>query len=236
MELDDGGTGGLWTDHVTVTAPGTEVLVRYRTGAHAGRPAVTRRPTGGGSAAYVSTRLGSEGLAALPPRLPELAGVTANCPPPVRGRVRDHRAPRPGGRFLFLVNRTDEAVTVPGLIGEVLVGDTGDEGAVVLAGRGSPSCARPPTRRTSAPPTPPPRRGTRQLRGRSGSSVRTRGDRLTTDPREREVRRKMAARELYSDGAPGLEGPGGGAARAARNWPTPATGPARGTRRGAGRS
>ncbi|MGX1409404.1 maltose acetyltransferase domain-containing protein [Streptomyces ambofaciens] len=29
---------------------------------------------------------------------------------------------------------------------------------------------------------------------------------MTTDPREREVRRTMAARELYSDGAPGLEG------------------------------
>ncbi|MGX1515973.1 sugar O-acetyltransferase [Streptomyces collinus] len=29
---------------------------------------------------------------------------------------------------------------------------------------------------------------------------------MTTDPREREVRRRMAARELYADGAPGLEG------------------------------
>ncbi|MFE0419002.1 sugar O-acetyltransferase [Streptomyces tendae] len=29
---------------------------------------------------------------------------------------------------------------------------------------------------------------------------------MTTDPREREVRRRMAARELYADGAPGLAG------------------------------
>ncbi|WP_395576474.1 sugar O-acetyltransferase [Streptomyces sp. BK79] len=29
---------------------------------------------------------------------------------------------------------------------------------------------------------------------------------MTTDPREREVRRRMAAHELYTDGAPGLEG------------------------------
>ncbi|NED05285.1 hypothetical protein G3I55_26910, partial [Streptomyces sp. SID6648] len=41
----------------------------------------------------------------------------------------------PGGRFRFLVNRTDETVTVPGLAGEVLVGTAGDEGGVVLAAR-----------------------------------------------------------------------------------------------------
>ncbi|MDN3253474.1 beta-galactosidase [Streptomyces sp. MA25(2023)] len=136
VELDGAGTGGLWTDRISVTAPETEVLAHYRGGVHAGRPAVTRRPTGRGSAAYVSTRLGAEGLASLLPRLLEPAGVTSDLPAEARGRVEATVRRGPGGRFLFLVNRTDETVTVPGLTGEVLVGDAGEEGTVVLAGRG----------------------------------------------------------------------------------------------------
>ncbi|MZG18846.1 beta-galactosidase, partial [Streptomyces sp. SID5914] len=108
-------------------------LAHYRTGAQAGRPAVTRRPTGTGSAAYVSTRLGADGLAALLPRLLGPAGVASELPAGVRGRVETTVRRGPGGRFRFLVNRTDDAVTVPGLTGEVLVGSTGEDGAVVLA-------------------------------------------------------------------------------------------------------
>ncbi|MFF0679700.1 beta-galactosidase [Streptomyces tendae] len=133
VELDGAGSGSLWTDRITVTAPRTEVLAHYRTGAQAGYPAVTRRPTGSGSAAYVSTRLGADGLAALLPRLLGPAGVASELPAGVRGRVETTVRRGPGGRFLFLVNRTDEAVTVPGLTGEVLVGSTGEDGAVVLA-------------------------------------------------------------------------------------------------------
>ncbi|MFC9056859.1 beta-galactosidase [Streptomyces sp. NPDC057074] len=135
VELDDTSTGDLWTDQVTVTAPETEVLVHYRTGTHAGRPAVTRRPTGSGSAAYVSTRLGAAGLASLLPRLLEPAGVTSELPAGVRGAVEATVRCGPGGRFLFLVNRTDAAVTVPGLAGEALVGDLGTDGTLVLAPR-----------------------------------------------------------------------------------------------------
>ncbi|MEU0226951.1 beta-galactosidase [Streptomyces sp. NPDC006284] len=135
VELDDTSTGTLWTDHITVTAPGTEVLSHYASGPHAGRPAVTRRAAGSGSAAYVSTRLGAEGLAPLLPRLLEPAGVTSELPPAVRGSVEATVRRGPGGRFLFLVNRTDGSVTVPGLTGEVLVGATGDGGAVVLGPR-----------------------------------------------------------------------------------------------------
>ncbi len=114
VELDDGTSGSLWTDRITATAPRTEVLARYRTGEQAGRPAVTRRPAGAGSAAYVSTRLGVAGLSALLPRLLDPAGVRSELPPPARGRVELTVRRGPGGRFLFLVNRTDAAVPVPG--------------------------------------------------------------------------------------------------------------------------
>ncbi|WP_329130996.1 beta-galactosidase [Streptomyces sp. NBC_00670] len=136
VELDDGMSGTLWTDRIDVTGPGTEVLVRYRTGEQAGRPAVTRRVTGGGSAAYVSTRLGVEGLAGLLPRLLEPAGVGSELPEGVRGRVELVVRRGDGGRFLFLVNRTEGTVSVPGVAGEVLLGSADGEGAVALGPRG----------------------------------------------------------------------------------------------------
>ncbi|MER6011967.1 beta-galactosidase [Streptomyces bluensis] len=132
VELDDATTGSLWTDRITVTDPQTDVLAAYRTGAHAGRPAVTRRSTGGGSAAYVSTRLGTEGLTALLPRLLAPAGVESELPAPARGLVELTVRSGPGGRFLFLVNRTDGTVPLPGLAGEVLVGQAGADGSLVL--------------------------------------------------------------------------------------------------------
>ncbi|MGW1128806.1 beta-galactosidase trimerization domain-containing protein [Streptomyces sp. NPDC002526] len=135
-ELDDGTTGTLWTDRITVTAPETEVLAAYRSGAHTGRPAVTRRATGKGSAAYVSTRLGADGLAKLLPRLLDAAGVDAELPPSVRGLVETTVRRGPDATFRFLVNRTDRPVTVPGLPGEVLLGDHDAAGALTLEPRG----------------------------------------------------------------------------------------------------
>ncbi|GAA3246472.1 hypothetical protein GCM10020256_74180 [Streptomyces thermocoprophilus] len=96
-----------------MTGEDTEVLARCRTGAQCGRPAVTRRAVGGGSA-YVSTRLGVEGLAALLPRLLEPAGVGSELPAVARGAVEPVVRRGPGGRFVFLVNRTEQAVPVPG--------------------------------------------------------------------------------------------------------------------------
>ena len=38
VDLDNGTTGSLWTDRITVTGPDVEVLARYRTGTYAGAP------------------------------------------------------------------------------------------------------------------------------------------------------------------------------------------------------
>ncbi|CAM5684128.1 Beta-galactosidase III [Streptomyces alboniger] len=138
VELDNATTGTVWTDRITVTDPAVEVIARYRTGAHAGRPAVTRRATGGGSAAYVSTRLGVAGLTALLPGLLAAAGVTSELPEPARGRVELAVRRSADSRHLFLVNRTDETVPLPGLTGEVLIGarDDAGGGALVLPPKG----------------------------------------------------------------------------------------------------
>ncbi|MER6788045.1 beta-galactosidase [Streptomyces sp. NPDC000658] len=135
VELDDSARGSLWTDRITLADGDTEVLAHYRSGVHAGRPAVTRRSTGEGSASYVSTRLGVDGLRSLLPRLLGPAGVSSELPAQARGSVELTVRRGPGGRFLFLVNRTDDTVPVPGLDGEVLLGARDAEGSLVLGPR-----------------------------------------------------------------------------------------------------
>ncbi|MFI1505491.1 beta-galactosidase [Streptomyces sp. NPDC020597] len=135
VELDDSTWGTLWTDRIAVTDDDTEVLAHYRTGVHAGRPAVTRRSTGAGSASYVSTRLGVDGLRSLLPRLLDPAGVGSELPATARGKVELTVRRGAGERFLFLVNRTDATVPVSGLEGEILIGSAGPDGAPVLGPR-----------------------------------------------------------------------------------------------------
>ncbi|MFI5798014.1 beta-galactosidase [Streptomyces sp. NPDC051677] len=134
VELDDATSGSLWTDRITVADPDTAVLARYASGVHTGRAAITRRTTGAGSASYVSTRLGVDGLRSLLPRLLEPAGVSSELPAHLRGQVELTVRRGAEERFLFLVNRTDETVPVTGVEGEVLVGERTD-GALVLGPR-----------------------------------------------------------------------------------------------------
>ncbi|AGL17864.1 beta-galactosidase [Actinoplanes sp. N902-109] len=112
--LSNGTTGTVWTDHVEVTGDGVEVLARYKEGG----AAITRRTAGRGSAAYVSTRLGPDGLAPVLAELLERAGIGSELPQELRGRVE--LAIR--GEFWFLINRTAEPVELTGLDGEVLHG------------------------------------------------------------------------------------------------------------------
>ncbi|MFC4499648.1 MULTISPECIES: beta-galactosidase [Streptomyces] len=135
VELDDASTGTLWTDRITVTDPDTSVLAHYGSGVYTGRPAVTRRTTGAGSASYVSTRLGVDGLRSLLPRLLEPAGVSSELPAGLRGKVELTVRRGAEERFLFVVNRTDETVPVTGLEGEVLAGPGRTDGALVLGPR-----------------------------------------------------------------------------------------------------
>ncbi|MDT7839816.1 beta-galactosidase [Streptomyces justiciae] len=131
VALDDGSTGTLWTDRITLADDRTEVLARYDSGNQAGRPAVTRRTAAAGSASYVSTRLGVAGLTALLPRLLEPAGVHSELPVEARGRVELVVRKNTEEQFLFLVNRTDDTVPLPGFAGDVLYGTAGDGGLVL---------------------------------------------------------------------------------------------------------
>ncbi|MGD6746900.1 beta-galactosidase [Streptomyces sp. BH106] len=135
VDLDNGTTGSLWTDRISVTGTDVEVLAGYRTGTYASRPAVTRRGTGRGSAAYVSTRLGVEGLTVLLPELLAAAGVCSELPEQTRGLVEQIVRRDSEHRYVFLINRSDEQVPLPGLTGDVLVGPAAEGDGLVLAPR-----------------------------------------------------------------------------------------------------
>ncbi|MBW0134689.1 beta-galactosidase [Pseudonocardia abyssalis] len=112
-------TGTVWTDRIDVVD--AEVLAHYRTGANAGRAAVTRRAVpGGGSAAWVSTQLDAVALAALV-RLLLPPAAASELPTQARGRVELVVRSGDGVEFWFLVNRTTDPVDVE-LAGDVLHG------------------------------------------------------------------------------------------------------------------
>lgn len=135
VTLDGTTSGTLWTDRITVTDPEVEVLAEYGSGAYAGRPAVTRLAVGQGSAAYVSTRLGADGLTVLLPKLLAAADVSGELPDGARGSIELIVRRDSDSRYLFLVNRTDETVPVTGLAGDLLIGRANDDGALVLSPR-----------------------------------------------------------------------------------------------------
>ncbi|MEV6795964.1 beta-galactosidase [Streptomyces sp. NPDC051320] len=136
VTLGDGSTATLWTDRITVVDPDTTVVTDYATGDQTGHPAVTRRIVpGGGSASYVSTRLGRH-LGPLLSRLLEAADVRSELPSDARGRVELAVRVNDAGVYWFLVNRTDQPVVLPGTAGKALVGHGDDAGTVTLAPRG----------------------------------------------------------------------------------------------------
>ncbi|GAA5037503.1 beta-galactosidase [Streptomyces siamensis] len=138
-------SGTLWTDRISVDDPEVEVLARYLTGPFADRPAVTRRTLGRGSATYVSTRLGPDGLSGLLPALLAHAEVGSELPDGARGKVELAVRRDAAGRYLFLVNRTDEPVPVAGLTGEPLTGGAEEDGTLVLSPRGVAVLRQPAT-------------------------------------------------------------------------------------------
>jgi beta-galactosidase len=124
VSLDNGATATMWTDRMEVTDPAVKVLARYASGELAGLPAITHRPcgAGGGSASYVSTRLGPDGLAPVVEELAGIGGLHGELPHAARGRVELAVRRNDSEEFWFLVNLTAEEVPLDGLDGEVLAG------------------------------------------------------------------------------------------------------------------
>ncbi|MEU6471135.1 beta-galactosidase [Streptomyces massasporeus] len=99
----------VWTEFVVPR--GAETVLTYADGLTAGRPAVTRHRLGEGTAWYVSTRLGADGLDALLGRAGEDARLTPRADLP--RDVEVVRRTGASGTYLFAVNHTASDVKVP---------------------------------------------------------------------------------------------------------------------------
>lgn len=131
VTLDNGATGTLWADRVDRVDAETAVLASYTSGEHDGQAAITLRRVGAGSAAYVATRLGPDGLRPVLRELLTVSGVDSDLPEPVRGLVELAVRHHDSAEFWFLINRTDTDVDLSAIGGEVLYGSPGP-----LAARG----------------------------------------------------------------------------------------------------
>ena len=106
------GAGRIWSE--LGRADGAEVIATYTSGPTEGSPVVTRHAVGDGVAWYVGTALIEGGdLDGLLERVLSETGVQATVAglPPGCEAVR--RVGDDGSSYLFVLNHTDEQVTVP---------------------------------------------------------------------------------------------------------------------------
>ncbi|MFJ3383415.1 MULTISPECIES: beta-galactosidase [unclassified Curtobacterium] len=129
--LDDGEAVTDWAEAVVVED--AEVVLAYRDGPLAGRPAVTRRAVGGG-AWYVAASLADGSIQRLVDRVVEERAIprTVTGPP---GLEAVRRVGRDGSAFLFLVNHRADPVTVVASGTDLLDGSGHGPETVVPGGR-----------------------------------------------------------------------------------------------------
>uniref|UniRef100_UPI003B3B7E81 beta-galactosidase n=1 Tax=Pseudactinotalea sp. TaxID=1926260 RepID=UPI003B3B7E81 len=128
--LDDGTSGDVWTERVELA--GAVPVRTFADGPMAGRPAVTRRQVGAGSAWYVATRQDEAGTAALVDALIADAGVTP--PLDVPAGVEAVRRIGDEASFVVVINHTDEVVAIEANGTELLTGAAVEPGFKVAAG------------------------------------------------------------------------------------------------------
>ncbi|MEV5886065.1 beta-galactosidase [Streptomyces sp. NPDC052020] len=101
--------GDVWTEFVVPR--GAETVWTYADGLTAGRPAVTRHRLGEGTAWYVSTRLGAEGLDAVLDQAARDARIAPRAELP--RDVEVVRRTGESGSYLFAINHTASDAKVP---------------------------------------------------------------------------------------------------------------------------
>jgi beta-galactosidase len=131
VTLDDGGSADVWTEDLRLA--GAEAVVRYLDGPVPGRPAVTRHALGEGVAWYVATRTDVETTARLVARMVADADVVPVTPTTPGVEVQRRR--KGTDSWLFVLNHTDDAVSVPAT-GIDLVTGHGVTGSVTVPAAG----------------------------------------------------------------------------------------------------
>lgn len=131
VALDDGSQADAWAEDLQLR--GAEALRTFTHGPLAGRPAVTRRAHGAGTATYVATRLERSALSALLADVAALAGVQPELPEAGDGLevVRRFAGER---TYLFVINHGDAARAVRAAGTDLLSGIELDGAITVAAG------------------------------------------------------------------------------------------------------
>ncbi|ALJ21343.1 beta-galactosidase [Microbacterium sp. No. 7] len=129
VRLSSGAVATTWTERITRVGADVEVIDTYADGDLAGGPAVTRRRVGGGSATYVSADVARAGAVDLLRAWAAEVDALRGEPLAADGRLETIVRAKGGTRFVFLANRTDEAVDVPVTGERVGAGGAGAERA-----------------------------------------------------------------------------------------------------------
>ena len=137
IKLNDGSIGTMWSEEVDVVGGEVDILRTYTEGDLKGRAAVTRRSTSKGSASYVSTRLGVEGLQGLLLELLLKADVASPLPESLRNKVEQVIRVAQDGKteWDFFINRRATEVELKSVHGELVVA-SGNPGIGKLAPSG----------------------------------------------------------------------------------------------------
>lgn len=126
VELEEGIDGALWSEQVDVQH-GTESIIRYKSGS----PAITRKKHGEGSAVYVSTSLGVEGINKV---LNRILQVKSALPKQLVGKVEYVIRASKGQQWAFVFNRSGGEFEIENIPGELVAGSNtlGPAGFAVL--------------------------------------------------------------------------------------------------------
>lgn len=131
VTLDNGYTATDWAESLIIE--NAEVVARYTGAPLEGRPAITRRAVGSGTAWYVSTDLSEGSIHLLAQHLAGASSASADLPA-VPG-VEAVRRVRDGQSWLFLLNHTDQDQRVPAAGVDLVSGRT-VSGSIELAAGG----------------------------------------------------------------------------------------------------
>ncbi|MER6678479.1 beta-galactosidase [Streptomyces sp. NPDC000983] len=128
--LDNGGTGEFWAEKTSLE--GAEPVRTWAGGPLSGRPAVTRRPVGDGTAWYAGTRLDADSLDGVVGSLLQEAAVEPVLADLPEGVEAVRRVGADGARFVFLLNHTGDGTQVKIEGSELFGGGAIAEGVLAL--------------------------------------------------------------------------------------------------------
>lgn len=134
IELGNGTVGRLWADRVNIPGNDVDIVARFTGEDYDGEAAVTRRTVGNGSAGYVATQLGPDGLQPVLKHFTAGAGIRPELPAELVGAVELVLRATGAEEFAFVINRTDAVVDASSLQGTLLVGG-GEPGSLKLGPR-----------------------------------------------------------------------------------------------------